>query len=238
MKDMTAAIQAVIFDLDDTLLDGDVAWRSGMDRLLARCPQIERTTALEAWDAAFHEHFPRYLAGELTLAESQVARMRSWAGRVPVTVGAGAELDWFADYLAGYEAGWTAFSDVAPCLSSLAGLRLGVITNGDGDQQRAKLAALGLTARFDVVIVSGDAGYAKPDPRIFHLAAGQLGLLPEQCLYVGDRRDTDALGALSAGMHAAWLNRKAAVAPDDLLVPEISTLTGLAALVTARRAGR
>ena len=227
---MTAVIRAVLFDLDDTLLDGGRAWRSGMDLLLARCPHVNRAAALHAWQAAFREHYPRYLAGELTFGESRVARIRSWAGRLDVTVGTGAELAWFDDYLAGYEAGWTAFGDVAPCLRALAGLRLGVITNGDGDQQRAKLAALNLAAPFEVVIVSGDAGCAKPDPRIFHLAADRLGLAPGQCLYVGDRRDSDALGARAAGMQAVWLNRRAAGAPDDA-VPEIATLAELTALL-------
>jgi putative hydrolase of the HAD superfamily len=227
---VTTVVRAVLFDLDDTLLDGDRAWRSGMDTLLARCPHVDRTAAFHAWQAAFQEHFPRYLAGELTFEQSRVARIRSFAGLLDVTVGTGGELAWFDDYLAGYEAGWTAFGDVAPCLSALAGLRLGVITNGDGDQQRAKLAALDLAALFEVVIVSGDAGCAKPDPRIFHLAAGRLGLAPEQCLYVGDRRDSDALGARAAGMHAVWLNRRAASAPDDA-VQEIATLAELAALL-------
>jgi putative hydrolase of the HAD superfamily len=105
----------------------------------------------------------------------------------------------------------------------LAGVRLGVITNGDGRQQRAKITALGLEDAFEVVICSGDAGFAKPDGRIFALAAARLGLSPDRCLFVGDRRDTDALGALAAGMSALWLNRKGAVAPDEL-VGEIRSL--------------
>jgi putative hydrolase of the HAD superfamily len=227
---MTGAIKAVLFDLDDTLLDGGVAWRSGVDRLLARCPEVERAGAFRAWDAVSEEHYPRYLAGELTLEESRVARIRSWAERVQVAVAPGAELSWFADYVAGYEASWIAFDDVTPCLGELEGLRLGVITNGEGDLQRAKLAALGLGTAFDVVIASGDVGCAKPDTRIFHLAAARLGLPPEQCLFVGDRRDIDALGALAAGMQGVWLNRGASSARDDL-VREIATLTELSALL-------
>ncbi len=227
---MNAEIKAVLFDLDETLLDGDVAWRSGVQRMLARCPQVQPAEAFQAWSEAFHAHFPRYLAGELTLDESQVARIRSWAQHLDVKVDAGTEVAWFGDYAAGYEASWAAFDDVAPCLSALAGFRLGVITNGDGAQQRAKLAALGLAARFEVVVVSGDAGFAKPDPRIFQLAADLLGLPVRHCLFIGDRRDTDALAARTAGMHAAWLNRDSSAAPDDL-VPQIATLTALPGLL-------
>ncbi|MGE5135999.1 MAG: HAD family hydrolase [Gemmatimonadota bacterium] len=227
---MTGAVRAVLFDLDDTLLDGDLAWRSGMERLLARCPGVDRVAACQVWDEACREHFPRYLAGELTFDGSRVARIRSWADQMEITVEPGTELSWFETYRAGYEAGWAAFGDVAACLRELAGLRLGVVTNGDGDQQRAKLAAIGLGGAFHSVIVSGDAGCAKPDPRIFHLAAAELGLPPGQCLFVGDRRDIDALGALAAGMRAVWLNRKRSEAPDAL-VGQITSLAELPAFL-------
>ncbi|HEV2374996.1 MAG TPA: HAD family hydrolase [Streptosporangiaceae bacterium] len=227
---MTDAIDAVLFDLDDTLLDGDAAWRAGIDQVLLRCPEVGRAAALSAWEAAFREHYPRYLAGELTQQECQLARIRSWAALVPVTVAPGTEASWFGDYQAGYEAGWAAFADVAGCLSALQGMRLGIVTNGDSVMQRAKLDTLGLGLAFEVVVASGDIGIAKPDPRIFHHCAQRLGLPPARCLYVGDRRDTDALAAQAAGMTAIWLNRRGIDAPDDQ-VREITTLAALAEMV-------
>jgi putative hydrolase of the HAD superfamily len=140
----------------------------------------------------------------------------------------------------------------APCLAALAGsgLRLGIVTNGDSVQQREKLKALGLTRQFAVVVAAADIGVAKPDPRIFLHAAGQLKVAPANCLFVGDLRDTDALGAAAAGMKGVWLNRGAAgkrppppgaelpgadlpgaePAGDDLIV-EIRSLTELPLLL-------
>lgn len=227
---MTGAVRGVLFDLDDTLLDDERATRSGLDRLLARCPGADRVAASRAWDDVCREHFPRYVAGELTFDESRAARIRAWADRMEITVEPGTELTWFGTYRAGYEAGWAAFSDVAACLRDLDGMPLGVVTNGDGDQQRAKLAAIGLGDVFDTVIASGEAGCAKPDPRIFHLAAAGLRLEPGQCLFIGDRWDVDVLGALAAGMRALWLNRRDSEAPDDL-APEITSLAELPALL-------
>jgi putative hydrolase of the HAD superfamily len=230
---MTPAIEAVLFDLDDTLLDGAAAWRSGMETLLlARCPQLDRTAALHAWDTVFEDYFARYLTGALTFEESRIARIRAWAEAVSVKVTEGDELLWFDDYLAGYRAGWATFDDVEPTLPLLRGLRLGVITNGDGGQQQAKLTALGLRSAFEVVVCSGDVGFAKPDRRIFELAADRLGLSPGHCLFVGDRRDSDALGALAAGMSAVWLNRKGHPSPDDRVI-EIDTLHRLPTLLAA-----
>jgi putative hydrolase of the HAD superfamily len=220
---MGVAIEAVLFDLDDTLLDSDRAWQAGMRTLLHRSPPVDRQAASEAWQRAFEEHWPRYLSGELTFEETRIARIRTWSERLSLFVQPGDELSWFDAYRAGYESGWAAFEDVTPALRELAGLQLGVVTNGDGAQQRAKLGALGLGRAFEVVICSGDVGFAKPDARIFEIAAAGLGLAPSQCLYVGDQCDSDTLGALHAGMRALWLNRKGLPVPDEM-VTEIRTL--------------
>lgn len=223
-------IEAVLFDLDDTLLDGAVAWHAGVDALLARCPHVDPAAARRAWSDTFSAIFDRYLAGEISLEQSRTARLRAWADVLAVEVAAGAELAWFGDYQAGYEAGWAAYDDVAACLAALDGFRLGVITNGESRQQRAKLAALGLDGRLEVIIVSSEAGFAKPDPRIFRLAAAQLGLAPERCFYTGDRLDTDARAAQATGMRAAWLNRLGSPPAGDGML-EITTLGQLPALL-------
>lgn len=61
-----------------------------------------------------------------------MVRIRSWSTACSVEVAEGEELSWFADDLAGYEEGWVAFADVHEALGALEGLRLGVITNGEG----------------------------------------------------------------------------------------------------------
>lgn len=224
---------AVLFDLDDTLLDGDAAGDEGVARLLRRCPAVDPGTARKAWAVATDEHFPRYLSGELTYDEHRAARIRSWAAACGADVPDGGELDWFAVYRVGYEAGWTAFADVASCLTALPqSTPLGVITNGDSVQQRDKLRVLGLAARFKVVVASADIGIAKPDPRVFRHAARLLGVTPERCVYIGDKRDTDAQAATSAGMTGIWLNRTGLPAPDRD-VAEISSLAELAPMLTA-----
>lgn len=226
---MQPAVDAVLFDLDDTLLDGDGAWRSGVAALLRRCCDVDVDLAFSAWGDAFDAHFDAYLEGRLTLQEQRRMRIRSWSETLSVPVEPGSELDWFESFLSGYAAGWKPFSDVAPALAQLNGLRLGIVTNGDGQQQRAKVAALALDVRFDVIVVSSEVGFPKPDPRIFDAAARGLGLRPERCLFIGDREDVDAIGARDAGMHGVWLNRRAAVGRTD--VDTLTTLGDLAPML-------
>jgi putative hydrolase of the HAD superfamily len=82
--------------------------------------------------------------------------------------------------------------------------KLGVITNGSSQLQRAKCNRLGLGA--ELVIISGEVGYEKPDARIFAGACSLAGVEPREALFVGDRLDVDMTGAKAAGMRAVWFN--------------------------------
>jgi len=95
------------------------------------------------------------------------------------------------------------FEDAGPALEFLvARFPLVSISNGNADVQR-----VGLAAYFRASISARDFGVGKPDPRIFHAAAGAVDLLPQDVLHVGDDATLDALGALNAGMQAVWVNR-------------------------------
>ncbi len=80
------------------------------------------------------------------------------------------------------------------------GNRLGVISNGYSDSQRGRLDAAGLTHRFEVIVISEEAGVAKPDRRIFDLTLAQLQLSAADVLYIGDSISHDLAGCLAAGI--------------------------------------
>ncbi len=99
------------------------------------------------------------------------------------------------------------------CRATLARLarthRLGVVTNGIDRVQRARLAAARLERYFEVVVTSAGCGYAKPDPRILHVALRALDLAPRQVLYVGDDPAVDGEAARAAGVAFCWIDRGA-----------------------------
>lgn len=66
-----------------------------------------------------------------------------------------------------------------------ARLRTGLLTNGT-TRLEADLQTFKLDQAFDVVINSARVGFAKPDPRIFHVATVRLGFLPHECIFVDD----------------------------------------------------
>ncbi|MBC5768288.1 HAD family hydrolase [Ramlibacter albus] len=105
----------------------------------------------------------------------------------------------------------TLFDDAKPALEFLAArFPLVAVSNGNADLQRIGLAPL-----FRAAISAREFGVGKPDPRIFHAAAGALDMTPADVLHVGDDATLDALGALNAGMQAAWINRGDAMWPHE-----------------------
>jgi FMN hydrolase / 5-amino-6-(5-phospho-D-ribitylamino)uracil phosphatase len=105
----------------------------------------------------------------------------------------------------------TLFEDARPCLEFLsARLPLVSVSNGNAD-----LELVGLSHFFHASISAREFGAGKPDPRIFHAAAGALELTPHDVLHVGDDATLDALGALNAGMQAAWVNRSGHLWPHE-----------------------
>jgi putative hydrolase of the HAD superfamily len=115
-----------------------------------------------------------------------------------------------------------------------AGLKLGVVTNGQTDRQRRKIEALGLRDRLGALVISQELGMAKPDERIFRAAATALGVEPRACMFVGDNPAIDVLGSRAVGMRGVWLRSalpwpKGEAPPHESVssLSEILTLVGL-----------
>jgi putative hydrolase of the HAD superfamily len=78
--------------------------------------------------------------------------------------------------------------------------KLGLISNGTGATQRAKLEALAVETLFDPIVISEEVGLRKPDVRIFELAIAKWHVAPSSVLFVGDDPISDISGARAAGM--------------------------------------
>jgi HAD superfamily hydrolase (TIGR01549 family) len=85
---------------------------------------------------------------------------------------------------------------------------IGLITEGDGANQRAQLERLGIADRFDHVVISHEAGIHKPDTALYGYALDRAGLSPAEAVMVGDRIDWDLLPAASLGMLTVLFTHK------------------------------
>lgn len=198
------SISAILFDLDDTLVDHKGAMRAGLDEwcieLGLPTGQYERFAQLErTWFAAFER-------GEISHIEQRVGRCREFLGK---DLSEAEALSAYDGYLAGYRRNWRAFSDAKPALQRAldAGWRVGVLTNGARDMQWAKLHTTGLDLDGIVLIPTVEIGAPKPQPAAYSAGCAALDATPAQTLMVGDSPTNDVDGARAAGLTALLLDR-------------------------------
>ncbi|KKO43890.1 haloacid dehalogenase [Arsukibacterium ikkense] len=199
-------LQALSFDLDDTLYDNSpviaAAEQAMLDALAEHAPVSQRTDSDFWWQQ------------RLKLAKIE-PELRHDIGRWRLL---GIEAGLLELGIAADEAktvaqqGYDAFLDartkisltveVNDLLTALAKqYRLVAITNGN-----ACINKMGLGKLFDFSLQAGPNGKMKPYPDMFQLAAERLKLAPSQILHIGDSHRADVMGALAAGCQTAWLD--------------------------------
>lgn len=120
------------------------------------------------------------------------------------------------------------------------GIRTGIVANSWPEPARLlrqDIDAAGLGELLDIVVCSEDVGVMKPQPEIFLNALEQLGVEPNDAMFVGDRLDTDVQGAASVGMttvQALWFRA------DDTsgIEPDVMAFTPMDVLNAVRRLAR
>lgn len=228
----TARIKAISLDLDDTLWPIwptiERAEKALHDWLVEHAPM---TAALFSNPAAlrdirdFMASSRPELKHDLSAVRRESIRLALYrAGEDPLL--ADAAFDVFFSQRQRVEL----FEDARPALERLsARFPIVSLSNGNADVQR-----VGLGRFFRAAISAREFGVGKPDPRIFHAAAGAVDLRPEDVLHVGDDATLDALGAMNAGMQAAWMNRSDHLWPHEQQPHvTITTLTDLCELLEA-----
>ncbi len=217
---------AVLFDLDDTLVDRDRARDRFFTFLLnTYFPDLkpegaswsERMDALRGLDrsgrgskAAIHD----YLFAERPVRPA-----------MPVTA--------FVEMMRSKIASYTSWSDGAePLLRCLQARKhpMAVVTNGS-KSQRDKIEVLEASRYFETVLISGEVGIAKPDSRIFRQALSRLNAAPGRSVFVGDSMEHDIAGARKAGMMTVYIKKGEAEDPGnalcDLVVSDLRELSDL-----------
>ncbi len=220
----TAPVRAVFFDLDDTLADHWHSSRRGLQAAARLCPALAARPADEiekAYHRLLEELHARVLAGGLSAEESRRQRWR----RLLSENGAGeAEPEPLIEaYRTAYLAARRPVPGALALLEALRGkAKIAVVTNHFSvSEQREKLRQCGLDKFVSALVVSAEAGAAKPDPAIFQLALRRAGCRAQEAVMVGDSWPADIAGALRAGLRAVWFNRFALPRPAPAPAAEI-----------------
>jgi HAD superfamily hydrolase (TIGR01509 family) len=120
------------------------------------------------------------------------------------------------------------------------GIKTGLVANSWPEPARllrADVERFGLADVLDVIVFSDDVGFRKPRPEIFLYALAQLGVEPENAMFVGDGLDADVNGAARVGMatvQALWF--RADETPG--IEPDFMAFTPMDVLNAVRRLAR
>jgi putative hydrolase of the HAD superfamily len=227
------AYDAVLFDALGTLVELESPWPLLRAALAAQGVEIDEEQAREAMLAEMTYYRAHHMEGhdEPSLAELRGRCAAVLCDHLPPaarTLG----LEEMVEALM-HAIRFRPYPDAAPALGRLRllGIRTAVVSNWDVSLRRI-LGEIGLGGLVDDIVVSAEAGVAKPAPGVFELALRRLRCPAHRTLFVGDSPETDIAGAQRAGLRAVLVDR-AAAAPDQEGVERILTLENLDELLAA-----
>ena len=235
--------KAILLDLDGTILDsiGDPGrlWQQVCEEAAAHVPGLapaDLHAEIEHFRAWYWSDAERHRRGRLALDQARTEIVGLALRRLGVLNAAGSpetiEDERLATRIA---AAFSARRDAAlqPLPGAIEtlhhlralGIRLALLTNGDGAAQWRKIDRFALAPLFDCILVEGEVGVGKPDERIYRRALEQLGVVPADTWMVGDNLEWDVLGPQRLGIRGIWLDTGTPQAPPTrpsagLLPPE------------------
>jgi putative hydrolase of the HAD superfamily len=197
-----SAVDAVLFDLDDTLC---AYRRSGGELLDIAFDDVGVEPLFDI--GAYHEQYDEHLG---TVEDMERFRERCFA-TLAEQRGRDAELGREVARAYAAERDQSNVEVLEGAREAVEALsadhHVGLVTNGMPDMQREKLAATGFDDAFDVAVFAGYDAPAKPEPGPFHHALDLLDVDPGRAVHVGNSLRTDVPGAQAAGLRAAWLRQ-------------------------------
>ncbi len=197
---------SLFLDLDNTLLDFNMAEKQAVKRVLADhgLPAGDETASL--YSAINKSYWERFERGEIPKSAIFVGRFETLLEKLDRTGDAAAISETYCRYLSD---GFFTVDGAFALLDYLKekGYRLYATTNGLSSTQYKRIDGSGLRPYFDGIFVSEDAAAQKPQKEYFEYVIAHI---PEKdrshMLVLGDSQSSDILGGINAGIDTCWFN--------------------------------
>jgi putative hydrolase of the HAD superfamily len=192
-------IKAVVFDLDNTLVDFMGMKKQAIDAAIAAMMDAGLNLRFDQ----VKEHIDA-IYNELGIEYQQVfdALLQNTLGFVDLRIlSAGV-----VAYRRAREAALKPYPHVTATLMQLnrKGVKLAVVSDAPSREAWLRLCFINFHHFFDVVVTFDDTQERKPSPKPFQSALNQLGVLPHEAIMVGDWAERDMVGAKNVGMKTAF----------------------------------
>jgi len=215
---MNQIIQAILFDLGDTLMYSTTPWPPVFERAGRKLANALCASDIDIDCDTFHIEFRQrldkyYTDRERNLVETSTLTilqelLAEKGNRDVPEIQLRAGLD---EFYAVTQQNWIMENDAVPTLETLQnhGFHIGLVSNaGDNRDVIQLVEKFGIEHYFDFILTSAACGYRKPHPRIFEMALENWGYLPDEIAMVGDRLDADISGARPLGIYTIWIRRR------------------------------
>jgi putative hydrolase of the HAD superfamily len=229
--------QAILIDLDDTILDDsgcvEACWIDACAEaagfLRGLDPAVMRRRVRETADA-WWANADRHQRGRLDLRAATTEIVAEVLAELGYDIGAAVTIaNRYRDLR---EERVVVFAGAIETLEWLRGrgVRLGMMTNGSASGQRAKIERFALAQHFDHIIIEGEFGVGKPDARVFKALLRELRATADSAWAIGDNLTADVYGAMEVGIHGIWIDSTDRGVPVDWREPD-RTVRALADLM-------
>ena len=237
-------LRAVLFDMDDTLIDWDGFhgdWRGEESKRMR--PMYDYVqSSIQAINYSFEEVVATYFnhfqgSWEQSRTTLRAPHLERAIEQTLVDIGIDTDdvdVRTITEHYAWDAApGVTVFPDVPPALQRLidSGIKIGIVTNSGHPMwlRDRELVSFGLLEYFPSCrITAADVSYLKPHPNIFKHALGCVDARPEETVFVGDNPVADVMGAQDVGMKGILRTRPNTENPTRGMVTPDAIITSLA----------
>lgn len=219
--------QAILIDLDDTILDDsgcvEACWIDALSTTEGVVPNLDadaiRRSVRERADV-WWSNADRHQRGRLDLRAATTEIVTEVLNTLGYDPSFGPDIanryrdlreervSLFAGALETLE--WLGAQDV----------RLGMMTNGAGPAQRAKIERFALAPLFEHIIIEGEFGVGKPDPSVYNTLLRELDATAANTWAIGDNLKMDVYGAMDIGIHGIWIDPTDRGVPADWPEPD------------------
>ena len=210
--------EAILFDLDDTILEFEApaapAWKQATERFGGEfggvAPEAVRRSIAEI-SRAWWSDPERHRRGRLDLANTRRANVAEALRALGIRDDGAPES--LSRRLAGAftEVRTAAIRPFPGALDTLrrfeaAAVPMALVTNGDAAGQRAKIERFDLARFFRCIVIEEEFGAGKPDERVFRHALAALNADPRQAWMVGDNLRWEIEPCRRLGLHTVWVD--------------------------------